>query len=102
MITSPLPIFSTIAGTGSYLPAKVLTNQDLEKIVDTSDEWIYSRTGIRQRHIVADDEYCSDIALKAVERAIEAAGIARDEIDLIILATSTPDMTPRCSDVGSG
>ena len=92
MITSPLPIFSTIAGTGSYLPAKVLTNQDLEKIVDTSDEWIYSRTGIRQRHIVADDEYCSDIALKAVERAIEAAGIARDEIDLIILATSTPDM----------
>jgi 3-oxoacyl-[acyl-carrier-protein] synthase III len=85
-------IYSRIVGTGGYLPKKVLTNHDLEKIVDTSDEWIYTRTGIRQRHVAADDEFCSDLALKAAERAINAAQIARDEIDLIVLATSTPDM----------
>jgi 3-oxoacyl-[acyl-carrier-protein] synthase III len=85
-------IYSRITGTGSYLPQKVLSNVDLESMVDTSDEWIYTRTGIRQRHVAADDELCSDLALKAAEPAIEAAGIAREEIDLIIVATSTPDM----------
>jgi 3-oxoacyl-[acyl-carrier-protein] synthase-3 len=85
-------IYSRIVGTGSFLPEKVLTNSDLEKIVDTSDEWIVSRTGIRQRHIAADDESTSDLALKASEKAISAAGVDRQEIDLIIVATSTPDM----------
>jgi 3-oxoacyl-[acyl-carrier-protein] synthase III len=85
-------IYSRITGTGSYLPEKVLSNFDLERMVDTSDEWIYTRTGIRQRHVAADDQLCSDLALKAAERAIEAAGIKRQEIDLIIVATSTPDM----------
>ena len=84
--------YSRIIGTGSYLPDKVLTNRDLEKIVDTSDEWIVSRTGIRERHVAADEQMTSDLALKASERAIAAAGIDRHEIDLIIVATSTPDM----------
>lgn len=84
--------YSRIIGTGSYLPDKVLTNRDLEKIVDTSDEWIVSRTGIHERHIAADEQMTSDLALKASERAIAAAGIDRHEIDLIIVATSTPDM----------
>ena len=84
--------YSRIIGTGSYLPDKVLTNRDLEKIVDTSDEWIVSRTGIRERHIAADEQMTSDLALKASERAIAAAGIDKHEIDLIIVATSTPDM----------
>lgn len=84
--------FSRIVGTGSYLPAKMLTNHDLEKIVDTSDEWIVSRTGIRQRFIAADDECSSDLALNASRKAIEAAGIAPHDIGLIIVATTTPDM----------
>jgi 3-oxoacyl-[acyl-carrier-protein] synthase-3 len=85
-------IYSRIIGTGSYLPEKVLTNHDLEQIVDTSDEWIYTRTGIRERHIAADNEFVSDLALNAAKAAIAAAGIERSEIDLIIFATSTPDM----------
>jgi len=85
-------IYSRITGTGSYLPEKTLTNHDLEKMVDTSDEWIYSRTGIRERRIAAQGEFSSDLALKAAERAITAAGIERQSIDLIIFATSTPDM----------
>lgn len=84
-------IYSRIAGTGSYLPQKILTNADLERLVDTTDEWIVARTGIRQRHIAADDEYSSDLALHAAEHAIEAAGIDRQQIDLIIVATTTPD-----------
>lgn len=80
-----------IAGTGSYLPEKVITNQDLEKIMDTSDEWIRERTGIKRRHVVADGETCSDMALAAAERAIEMAGIEPTDIDLIILGTVTPD-----------
>lgn len=84
--------YSRIIGTGSYLPARALSNKELEKIVDTSDEWIRERTGIGSRHIAAENEVTSDLALKAAERAIEAAGIEREEIDLIILATSTPDM----------
>ncbi len=84
--------YAKIAGTGSYLPAKVLTNRDLEGSVDTSDEWIYSRTGIRERHIAADNECASDLALIASQRALEAAGVTAAELDLIIVATTTPDM----------
>lgn len=87
-----MTIYSRIAGTGGYLPEKIVTNGDLEKIVDTSDEWIYSRTGIRQRHVAADDETTSDLAFHASRRAIEAAGISPSDIGLIILATTTPDM----------
>jgi len=84
-------IFSRIAGTGSYLPEKVMTNHDLEKLVDTSDQWIRERTGIEQRHIAGDGETTVDLAERAARNAIEAAGIDPQEIDLIILATSTPD-----------
>jgi 3-oxoacyl-[acyl-carrier-protein] synthase-3 len=84
-------MYSKIIGTGSYLPAKALTNFDLEKFVDTSNDWIVSRSGINQRHIAADDEVTSDLALHASRRAIEAAGISPDEIDLIIVATTCPD-----------
>jgi 3-oxoacyl-[acyl-carrier-protein] synthase-3 len=84
--------YSRIVGTGGYLPEKVLTNHDLERMVDTSDEWIRSRTGITQRHIAADHEMASDLALHASRKAVEAAGIKVDEIDLIIVATTTPDM----------
>jgi 3-oxoacyl-[acyl-carrier-protein] synthase III len=84
--------YSRISGTGGYLPARTLTNRDLEKIVDTSDDWIYSRTGIRERHIAADGENTSDLALHASRRAIEAAGIKAGDIGLIVLATTTPDM----------
>jgi 3-oxoacyl-[acyl-carrier-protein] synthase-3 len=87
-----LTVYSRITGTGSYLPVKVLTNQDLETMVETSDEWIYTRTGIRERHIAAEDEQASDLALHASRRAISAAGIAAQEIDLIIVATTTPDI----------
>lgn len=84
--------YSRIAGTGSYLPAKTLTNVDLESRVETSDEWIYARTGIRERHVAADDEKASDLALQAARKAIEAAGITADQLGLIIVATTTPDM----------
>ena len=84
-------MYSKIIGTGSYLPAKVLTNFDLEKIVETSHEWIFSRSGIVERHIAADDEMASDLALHASRRALEAAGISADEIDLVIVATTSPD-----------
>ena len=83
--------YSKIIGTGSYLPAKVMTNYDLEKIVDTSHDWIVSRSGINERHFAADDEMTSDLALQASRRAIEAAGISADEIDLVIVATTSPD-----------
>ena len=85
-------IYSRISGTGSYLPDRVVTNDDLAKIVDTSDDWIVSRTGIRERHYAADDQDASDLALIAARRAIDAAGIKTSDIDLIIVATSTPDM----------
>jgi 3-oxoacyl-[acyl-carrier-protein] synthase-3 len=85
-------IYSRIIGTGSYLPAKVLTNADLAGTVDTSDEWIQQRTGIRERHIAADTESASDLALQASRRALEMAGITADQLDLIIVATTTPDM----------
>jgi 3-oxoacyl-[acyl-carrier-protein] synthase-3 len=84
---------SRIAGTGSYLPSQVLTNADLARRgVDTSDEWVRSRTGIRQRHIAADDEMASDLALAASREALAAAGLAHADIDLIVVATTTPDM----------
>ncbi len=82
---------SKITGTGSYLPKKILTNKDFEAMVDTTDEWIFTRTGIRQRHIAAEGEYTSDLALQASLKAIEAAGIEANQIDLIIVATTTPD-----------
>jgi len=81
-----------IIGTGGYLPEKVLTNHDLACMVDTSDEWIVTRTGIRQRHVAADGEVASDLALKASRKALAAAGIRADQLNLIIVATTTPDM----------
>ncbi|HWM81655.1 MAG TPA: beta-ketoacyl-ACP synthase III [Pseudolabrys sp.] len=86
-------IRSVVIGCGSYLPARVLTNADLAKQVDTSDEWIVQRTGIRMRHIAADGELTSDLALRAAQAAIANAGIDAQSIDLIVLATSTPDQT---------
>ena len=83
--------YARITGTGCYLPEKVLTNHDLEKMMDTSDEWIRERTGICRRHIAADDETCSDMSMAAASRAIEMAGIDASDIDLIIVATVTPD-----------
>ena len=87
-----MTVYARIAGTGSYLPEKLVTNKDLEKIVDTNDEWIVTRTGIRERHYAADNQNASDLALIAVQRAIAAAGVEANDIDLIIVATSTPDM----------
>ena len=84
-------IYSRIIGSGSYLPANVVTNDDLAKRMDTSDEWIRARTGIRQRHIAAAGETSSSLALEAGKAAIASAGIAAQDIDLIIVATSTPD-----------
>ncbi|HYC45349.1 MAG TPA: beta-ketoacyl-ACP synthase III [Burkholderiales bacterium] len=84
--------YSRISGTGSYLPEKILTNRDLERLVDTSDEWIYTRTGIRQRHIAADNQSASDLALIACRRALDAARLTPEDIDLVIVATTTADM----------
>jgi len=80
-----------IAGVGSYAPDKILTNHDLEKMVDTSDEWIVTRTGIRERHIAAPDEPCSALAVQAAKKALAAAKINPEELDFILLATCTPD-----------
>ena len=85
-------VFARIAGTGSYLPEKVLTNDDLAKFVDTSDEWIAARTGIRERHIAAEGETTSDLAYHAAMRALEAAGVDAKELDLIVVGTTTPDL----------
>ena len=84
-----------IAGTGSYVPEKVVTNADLAKVIDTTDEWITSRTGIKQRHIAADDEFTSHLATNAARKALEQSGIAAEDIQLIIVATISPDtITP--------
>ena len=93
---SPAPAVPVrIAGTGSYLPERVMTNNELERMVDTSDEWIASRTGIRERRIAADDEYTSHLASKAGAKALEQAGIDAADVELIIVATITPDtLTP--------
>ena len=82
----------SIIGTGSYVPEKVLTNQDLESIVETSDEWIHSRTGMRERHIASPEQASSDLGAEAAKKALEDAGISADELDLIIVATLSPDM----------
>ncbi|MGE0081623.1 MAG: beta-ketoacyl-ACP synthase III [Thiohalomonadaceae bacterium] len=83
--------YSRIIGTGGYLPDKVLTNQDLERMVDTTDEWIRERTGIEERHIAADGQTTCDLAEQAARRAMEAAGVGAADIDLVIVATTTPD-----------
>jgi 3-oxoacyl-[acyl-carrier-protein] synthase III len=86
-----MSIYSRIAGTGSYLPEKVLTNADLEKIVDTDDQWIRERTGIQERRIAAEGETTSSMGVIAAQRAMEAAGVTAADLDLIILGTTTPD-----------
>jgi 3-oxoacyl-[acyl-carrier-protein] synthase-3 len=85
-------IYSHIAGTGSFLPANVVTNADLAKMVDTSDEWVAARTGIRQRHLAAEGETTGDLAFGAAKAALEAAGVAAKDIDLLIVGTTTPDL----------
>src|SRR6266436_3497046 len=82
----------SIAGVGSYVPARILTNADLEKMVNTSDEWITTRTGIKERHIAAKDEFTSDLGTKAALKAMARAGVVAEQIDLIVVATITPDM----------
>lgn len=84
---------SHIAGCGSYLPERVITNNEMAKLVDTSDEWITARTGIERRHIAADGEKTSDLALHASTAALAAAGMSADDLDMIVLATATPDET---------
>jgi 3-oxoacyl-[acyl-carrier-protein] synthase III len=85
-------MYSRIVGTGKYLPERILTNADLEKMVETTDEWIKSRTGIEHRHIAAEGELTSDLAQKAGRAAIEAAGLTTGDIDLVIVGTTTPDL----------
>ena len=85
-------MYSRIAGTGAYLPEKVLTNFDLEKMIDTTDEWIRTRTGIERRHIAAKDEATSDLSEQACRSALEAAGLAPSDIDLVVVGTCTPDL----------
>ncbi|MEY3267465.1 MAG: 3-oxoacyl-[acyl-carrier-protein] synthase 3 [Pseudomonadota bacterium] len=93
-------IRARIIGTGSYLPARVLANAELAATVDTSDEWIIERTGIRQRHIAAEGEFTSDLGTAAARRALDSAGLSPADIDLIIVATATPDQTfPACATV---
>jgi 3-oxoacyl-[acyl-carrier-protein] synthase III len=90
-------IYSRIAGTGSYLPKKIITNADLEKMVDTTDEWIRTRTGIERRHVAADGETTVDLAEHAARRALAAAGVAPGEVDFIAFGTTTPDLIfPNC------
>lgn len=84
-------IYARIAGTGSYLPEKVVSNKDLEATMDTSDEWIRERTGIRQRHVAAENEFASDMGLQAARQALEMANTDASDIDLIVVGTTTPD-----------
>jgi len=84
-------LYAALRSVGAYVPKKVLTNADLEKMVDTSDEWIFKRTGIKERHICADDEYTSDIGVKAGELAIQRSGLKKEDIDMVVCATITPD-----------
>src|ERR1700694_518837 len=84
---------SRVIGCGGYLPERIVSNAELARRLDTSDEWIVQRTGIRQRHIAAEGELCSDLARRAAEQALAASGIAAGELDLLIVATTTPDNT---------
>jgi len=84
--------YSRIEGTGRYLPERIMTNADLEKIVDTSDEWIRSRTGVERRHVATEDQLTSDLCVEAAKNAIEDAGITAEDIDLIIVGTTSPDL----------
>ena len=86
-------IRSQIVGCGAYLPERILTNEELTRTVDTTDEWIVERTGIRQRHIAADGEFTSDLAIEAAEQTLASAGVGANAVDLIVLATATPDNT---------
>lgn len=89
-----MSLFHSVAlGCGSYLPERILTNAELAKKVDTSDEWIVERTGIRQRHIAADGQFTSHLAIEAAQKALDAAGVSAQDIDLIVVATATPDDT---------
>lgn len=88
-----MPVRSCIVGVGAYLPERVISNAEMASMVDTSDEWIVERTGIRQRHIAAEGQATSDLAIRAAERALAMAGLAGDDLDLIVLATATPDNT---------
>jgi 3-oxoacyl-[acyl-carrier-protein] synthase III len=91
---------SRIVGTGGYLPERVIANAEMAALVDTSDEWIIERTGIRQRHVAAEGEFTSDLAVAAARKALDAAGMTATDIDLIIVATATPDQTfPACATV---
>ena len=85
-------IYSKIAGTGRYLPERILTNADLEKMVDTTDEWIRTRTGVERRHIASEDQTTSDLCVEAAKIAMESAGVTVDEIDLIVIGTTSPDL----------
>ena len=85
-------IHARITGTGSYAPKKIITNHDLGKLVDTSDEWIIERTGIKERRIAEKGQTTSDLAYEASRKALKAAGLGADEVDLILVATMTPDM----------
>lgn len=85
-------IYSRIAGTGRYLPERILTNADLEKMVDTSDEWIRTRTGVERRHIASEDQTTSDLCVEAARIAMETAGVDADDIDLIVVGTTSPDL----------
>ena len=84
--------YSRIAGTGRYLPEKILTNFDLEKMVDTTDEWIRTRTGVERRHVCADDETTSDMCVEAAKNAMESAGVTAEEIDMVVIGTTSPDL----------
>jgi 3-oxoacyl-[acyl-carrier-protein] synthase-3 len=85
-------IHARITGTGSYVPKKVISNHDLEKLVDTSDQWITERTGIKERRIAEKGQTTSDLAYEASKKALKAAGLGPDELDLVLVATMTPDM----------
>lgn len=87
-----MPSYSRIIGTGGYLPSRIVTNSELEARIETTDEWIRARTGIRQRHIAESDETTSDLALAAAHKALHAAGVKAADVDLLIVATTTPDM----------